>query len=412
MPTQIKPESIYALYDVRGTTFISRDRDFKVEIGDSTQRHFYPQVKLIRSPVIENEFNFSIRLNKDLQGYRVLQDQEKIVQTFPDGTVVRFYPLGDDYEFDIGLPSRPANDVVPFTCQTKGLVFYPQRTLTNVHADGSSWEVNGDIRSDRAAKVNESLAVYYDGKAHNAYKAGKAFHLYRPLAVDSRHRSFWCDWVLDGRNVPTGIRMPAHFAYPGWLDPTIGNSSQGGSQVVLPGSRIGAVGNVAAFTMPENGTAGDIQFYRHTERDIAYIPYDVTMGIYTNPAGVTTALVADTAGGDTGNSTGWKTQSISGSLTTGTAYRLAIAHNGGFDGSQNESYAYDDGSTADTLDFPLSTYVSGTLPNPFPAQTLGAFLVSVYINYTAGAGGPVTHNTRSHPLGVKLGYARRRPGRI
>lgn len=387
--------------------FLKCPNNLAIEIGDSKQLEFQPQLKAICSPVKQNEFNFSLRLTKDVRGSYVTRDQEKIVQTFRDGTVARFYPLGNDFEFDVWQPFRPPNNVVPFTCQSKGLVFYPQRTLKNLSDDGSSWEMNSGMRSRRPVNVNESIAIYYaDGYRHNAYKAGKAFHLYRPLAVDARGRSHWCAWILDERSMPTGIRIPLAAEYPVLLDPTLGNTTGGASDVNLEPTKISAFGNVSAFTMSENGTADDINVYRKAG---ATTDFDVTMGIYNG----TSARVSDTAGGLIGTTTisaAFKTQTITGSLTSGTAYRLAFAHDGA-GSSQNFSFSYDDGSTSNTLAYVDSTYSSGTLPDPFPSSpALLAFLGSIYINYTASGGGQTTHNTRAFPLGLRKGINRRISG--
>ena len=161
-----------------------------VEIGDSKQDEFIPQAKIIRW---DNETNFSIRRDNGARSF--VERDGKIVAESRDENVV-IYELEPDeqnedggLEIEIELPRQPKTSVFEFTLQTKGLNFYYQPELTKEEiADGASQPEN----------VIGSYAVYHATKRDNRvggkhYKTGKAFHIYRPKAIDADGAETYCD---------------------------------------------------------------------------------------------------------------------------------------------------------------------------------------------------------------------------
>src|SRR3989304_7465306 len=106
-------------------------KDFiSVEIGDTKQVDFQPQVKIMRW---DNEVNFSLRLvHEELtpqvatitstEGEKILWLGEKIE--------AYFYEVDNGTEFEVILKQPPKTNVIEFTLNTKGLDFFYQPELT------------------------------------------------------------------------------------------------------------------------------------------------------------------------------------------------------------------------------------------------------------------------------------------
>lgn len=173
------------------------------EIGDTKQPDFKPQVKLMRW---DNEVNLSVRLAEDL-GTTPTTDGDKVVQE--DSTKkLEFYPITEGeggFEFEVILKEKPTSNVLNFTLETKELDFFYQPALTQEDLDRGS---------SRPENVVGSYAVYHKTKKNNLvggmeYKAGKAFHIYRPFAEDSEGTKVWCDLDITEGNL--SVTVPQDF---------------------------------------------------------------------------------------------------------------------------------------------------------------------------------------------------------
>jgi len=188
-------------YAIRSNTYIATEKaDVKdliqVEIGDSKQVDFYPQVKVMRW---QNEVNFSARLVDDsiatvgTANESIVWSTDKRDANFYSLPATEEYPEGG-YEFEITLKERPATNRTSFTIQTKGLDFLFQPFLTE--------EEKASKRRRCAENVEGSYAVYYRDCPLNyaggkEYRAGKAFHIYRPRIEDAKGNWIWGDLVVD-----------------------------------------------------------------------------------------------------------------------------------------------------------------------------------------------------------------------
>jgi hypothetical protein len=127
-----------------------KDR-IEVEVGDSKQPDFKPQVKIMRW---DNEVNFSVRLKDDQVAIEaVTTSQDKIVWS-KGKRDVNFYDLTEGeggYEFEVILKEKPATNKLEFTLNTKGLDFFYQPELTQEEKDQGA---------TRPEKVVGSYAVY------------------------------------------------------------------------------------------------------------------------------------------------------------------------------------------------------------------------------------------------------------
>jgi len=155
------------------------------------------------------------------------------------------------------LKSKPVSNVVEFSIQTKELNFFYQPALTQEEIDEGL---------ERPENVVGSYAVYHKTKKSNIvggkhYRAGKAFHIYRPYAEDANGVRVWCELQIDEVAGDLNVVVPQSFldtaTYPVIVDPTIGYTTQGGTQDGQSGSEM--LGG--AYTATENGDVSKLTFY-------------------------------------------------------------------------------------------------------------------------------------------------------
>lgn len=254
------PEDLLGTSDVseKDGKYIFTSTEMVVEVGDTKQTSFYPQIKAMKW---DNEVNFSVRYSSDLTDASQSKDANDVITWIgKDNVKVRMYEKDDPndknaggFEFEFELPAKPASNTFDLTIQTKGLNFLYQDEITDDEAqrqvdlyqkaydDGHTEVVVPTLaeakRKMRPENVVGSYAVYHDSKKDNEYKAGKAFHLYRPEAADSKGNKTWCDLNIDTDTGLLTIIIPQKFldeaVYPVIVDPTFGWTSVGGSSASI-----------------------------------------------------------------------------------------------------------------------------------------------------------------------------------
>jgi hypothetical protein len=249
------------------TLYLSPKLDKKdsiaVEIGDSKQPDFKPQFKVMRW---DNEVNFSMRAAEDPTA--TVSVENGIVKYVATDYEVHQYEkneVGEDggFEFEWLLPSKPSSNVLTATISTKELAFFYQGELT------ASEKQAGDFRPDN---VIGSYAVYHKSRAGNYlrgknYKTGKAFHIYRPEAVDAKGNKTWCILNINERAGTLTVTVPQTFlnnaVYPVVVDPTFGYTSVGGTAESWVANDIVGYANAAgsSFTLTEPGSATGMSIY-------------------------------------------------------------------------------------------------------------------------------------------------------
>jgi len=131
--------------------------------------------------------------------------------------------VGDKVEFDIYLSKRPNTNVFKYKVRGTGLSFYYQPPLTDKDIAAGAY---------RPDDVVGSYAVYHPSKRDNKYRTGKFCHIYRPLLIDSGGNKSWAK--LRHRHGTLSVVADPVFlkkaAYPVIVDPTIGYTSDGGSE--------------------------------------------------------------------------------------------------------------------------------------------------------------------------------------
>lgn len=184
-----------------------KDR-IEVEIGDSKQPDFKPQVKVQRW---DNEVNLSFRLRDD-------GIEPETVDTVSDKVVwkkgkreAHFYDIQNAehpdgaYEFEVVLLEKPSSNVVEFTVQDKDVEYLYQPALTEEEiAEGA----------ERPENVVGSYAVYAKTPKTNwtggkEYKTGKVGHIFRPRIEDAIGMWVWGD--LHVENGILSVTIPQDF---------------------------------------------------------------------------------------------------------------------------------------------------------------------------------------------------------
>jgi hypothetical protein len=226
--------------------------EINVEIGDTKQTEFYPQVKLMRW---SNEVNFSVRL-KDTEYEKAqistLQDKIKWSKGNVEIEYYEFEKGKGGYKMVWSLKSKPATNKVEFTIQTKGLDFFYQPPLTEELTEeqkAKGWTADeshiyddkGNIISYRPPEVVGSYAVYHQTKGGMVdvngkdYKVGKAFHIYRPKIIDANGNWVWGKLNIDVKNGIYSVEIPQDFldtaVYPIKSNDTFGYTTVGATYV-------------------------------------------------------------------------------------------------------------------------------------------------------------------------------------
>lgn len=352
-----------------------------VEIGDAKQPDFKPQAKIRRW---NNEVNFSFRAEEH-PGATVTTEGSKVIYTTPAWSFhIYEVDAGEDggLEMEWVLPKKPKTNILTGTIETKELDFFYQPALTQEEID------EGATRPDN---VVGSYAVYHKTKKNNKvggneYKAGKAFHIYRPKAHDALNNEVWCDLDINEQSGTLSVTVPQDFldsaVYPVIVDPTFGYTSVGGSArgvspnnlngtVFLSPSDIGTVSKLTQYLQKE---------YYGTSNVKGVIVTESTLTIISNG-------VSDANSGLT-DSVGWYdyTYSTHPSLSASTNYVLMAIGDGGM------LFSYDTGG--DQWRDNSNSYSSPT--DPTDASNY-ADKYSIYATYTATGGSSASSSPSSSP---------------
>jgi len=200
-----------------------RDR-LEIEIGDSKQPEFYPQLKIMRW---DNEVNASFRL-VDTEPKTLTTEDEKI-KLIGQKKEVHLYelPVSDElkeggFEFEVILKEKPVSNKIEFTLETKGLDFFYQPPLNQeeLPPDGVSatetdvFDKDGKSITHRPKNIVGSYAVYHSGNPINyvggkEYKCGKVGHIYRPKIIDSVGKEVW--GILNIQEGILSVTIPQEF---------------------------------------------------------------------------------------------------------------------------------------------------------------------------------------------------------
>lgn len=377
-----------------------RDR-IDMEVGDSKQVEFLPQMKMSRW---DNEANFSLRYIPYKKCLYIPSKQDTILTGIcSDHRVDFFYiPHKEEdmrgYEFEVTFLEKPVSNVFEFSLRSKNVDFFYQPPLTQeyVPLDGEIvtptdvFNKEGFCLRHRPENVIGSYAVYHKVKSGDwkipggkNYRAGKVAHIYRPKLTDSNGVSIWADLkIYQDKNYATitvDQQFLDHAQYPVVLDPTVGYTTPGASQ----DGGLGNNGWSIRQSTPENLSVDEIQLYCRANFGTMSVKAFLTSGNTV----VTNSPIEITGASSTGS---WKVFTYGGtkpSLTNGTTYGIAGA-------STSAQQAYYD---AGQLGFRTSLTYSDLSGISWSANA--DLKYSNYYSYTSGGGGS-TFTPRRMLLGV------------
>lgn len=194
---------------------------------------------------------------------------------------VHAYPLeakagmeNGGFEIEVVLNEKPATNKFDFKIDgAEDLDFFYQPDMRN------------NPKVHQADNVIGSYAVYHKTKKNYTeggvnYGTGKAYHIYRPKAIDATGKEQWAELHYDGKGV-LSVTVPQEFldtaVYPLIVDPTFGYTTCGGTST---GS---SSGNTNYLEMTENSPAGTNTL---TNISICYTPVNgaqtVQFGFYSD----------------------------------------------------------------------------------------------------------------------------------
>jgi len=252
--------------------------EINVIIGDDKQPDiFCPQVKLCRWT---NEVNFSVRLKDN--GYHLAEmgaTRDKIKWAKGDSEI-EFYDYDEGeggYKMVWHLKKKPKSNVVEFSVSGKELNFFYQPPLTEEYQNGYSEEFgreivvteiqvkdsDGNVLVERPENVVGSYAVYHKTKGGlvnkngKEYKAGKAFHIYRPKLIDAEGKEAWGKLSIDVEKGIYRVEIPQEFldsaVYPIKSNDTFGYTSEGGTSSTTSQAKC-LIGSTTRYTASTGDT--------------------------------------------------------------------------------------------------------------------------------------------------------------
>ena len=172
-------------------------------------------------------------LNRTIVDGKVLFDgANRAVEVIPrrDGGV-KLYTI---------LKSNPAIPVVQYPIESENLEFHYQAPLwqeAGLERPNATCNATHCGDSIRPIDVVGSYAVYHRTGINNEYGTGKAFHIYRPYAVDANGDRTWAVLRVNETEGWIRIFVPRRWldnaAYPVRVDPTFGNELEAGTNAVV-----------------------------------------------------------------------------------------------------------------------------------------------------------------------------------
>lgn len=348
------------------------EKKIDIEIGDSKQLDFKPQVKTL---FFDNEYNVSVRA-EERSGAKLELEGEK-VKYITDEYEVHLYDKSDagengGHEIEWLLPKKPKSNILRATLLYKGNVkFCYQPELTQV-------EINdGCVRPEN---VVGSYAVYIDKSNHKLngknYATGKIEHIYRPQAIDANGNKTWCELYIpeSGQaDIPINITVtiPQKFldeaVYPIVVDPTFGYTTVGGSTYNTSSNTIYGTG----YTIPESLTIDSLTFNCNSSVNIK--------GIVSIFVPVTWDLATNGVSPSANCSSGWNTLNYSSKPSLLLDDSVVI----GIIGDTGTGFKYDSNSGFTRYIDTSNSYTTPANPGSFSTTSNQQF--SIYATYTSSA---------------------------
>jgi len=210
------------------------------------------------------------------------------------------YAINDGaLEWSIIYKEHPGKNVFTYPIETNGLEFWyqPHEVVPDSpEVIAAFMEQFGEyIPPYRPDSVKGSYAVYHATKYNNHIRAdgteenygtGKAFHIYRPKAWDSKADTVWCEIKVDVKAGTLVLTVPQVFLdkakYPVTIDPTFGYTGVGASNVTISNSYCAAnVDDVQTYTASTGDNITNFHWYGKQYS----ASRNIDMAIYSMPGG-------------------------------------------------------------------------------------------------------------------------------
>ena len=209
----------------------------------------------------------------------------------------------DEFEFDVILSKKPESNKLLFSIETKNLLFFKQKELTDQD------KKDGCIRPPR---VIGSYAVYHAQPDPITHKTGKAFHLFRPIIEDAIGNKVWGDININIEKKLLSIKIPEKFlntaVYPVIVDPNFGYSSVGLSFASFDGLMVGNL-----YSTPAGMNVKSMSAYLQGGAPAGN--YQYAGAIYSYTTGARKALTSNSGSITTAISAGWQSLNIASPAT-------------------------------------------------------------------------------------------------
>lgn len=392
------PKELTDKYTIAANTFVAvpkidpKDK-IEVEIGDSKQPDFKPQVKIMRW---DNEVNFSVRLKDDqIEPETISANKDKIV--WDKGKIsANFYDIKDGeggFEFEVILKEKPASNKIEFTLETKGLDFFYQPELTDAEVL-KDW--NDDLppgetietlrRKLRPENVVGSYAVYSSEKKVNfvggkEYRAGKIGHIYRPKIIDNVGNEVWGELHIEmgilSVTIPQDFLDNAIYPIRHAAGLTFGYTSIGASNTAVDYTEKVWGQLVNPISAVTGDTVTSFSWYGRTDGpndSISCALYTIVASAFSTRLGTSKTIITGTA------AAGWRTSSaVSIALTNATSFGVAWD----YQDSTAASFFYNYYDTTSGNKTDLST--NATFASSWTHGSFNARNYSIYATYTQSA---------------------------
>ena len=290
----------------------------------------------------------------------------------------------DAYEVEVILLEKPDSNIVEMDIETQGLNFYHQPPLNlenNPEADyctETHCYKDDIVITHRPENVIGSYAVYHESETGDYskmglknYRAGKAFHIYRPRMVDSAGKEVWGKLNITD-NLLT-VEIPQEFldnaVYPvrhaAGLE--FGITSVGGTEAGFYSKFV----NYIKGTTGVAGTLDSISTYIKTTNEFT----SFAVALYSNSSGHPNSKLAESSSNViAGITADWYTNSnITYSLVASTIYWVAYL-------TSSDFYYYYDTDAGNREYESITSFPTTATP------TTSSRKLSTYGTYTAGGG--------------------------
>ncbi|PIR97164.1 MAG: hypothetical protein COT91_03035, partial [Candidatus Doudnabacteria bacterium CG10_big_fil_rev_8_21_14_0_10_41_10] len=394
-------------YDLEKAVFVKNQGEIRIEVGDSTEGKFIPQLRLSRW---DGEVSLKVTPASDaMTGQGLLSLDGKTIKFLNAQEEYRFYSIDPDvsheggaYEFEAVFDEKPESNTVAFDIESRNLSFFYQPPLNEEQelkglncTEIECTDESGEVVLARPENVVGSYAVYHSEKSGdlskrggNNYRSGKAFHIYRPKITDASGAWTWGELNINEKSGTLTVTVSQVFLdnaeYPIIVDPTFGYTTAGGSTRSLADNYM----YLKTGTPASSGDVDSVSIYARESSGSSNFK-----GVIVNDASGPNAIVTNGVGAATGfSSQGWHTSTYSTrpSITGSTTYYPSAVVLENF-----IAYLYyDSSSSGDGYDDNSNSYASPT--NPSDAYTLSSRF-SIYATYTEGGGG---NNAPSEPTDI------------